>query len=248
METYAHEQTVVSETVAPVDGDLSPGVCVSNEEEFADHSVLRRCLRKRACWILGVVVTVLAAGGVLAAVLVKHEKSNNGKGGAPKKMSAAYYRERFRVFRSIAGRLSSDTSAFVQSGTPQSQALDWMVFHDTTIDHAAPPDSAFTQRYAMLVLFYACGGEAWQGFANVGGIDKQGDTATCNWKDSDSSFVVCDVADEIVELILISRRLIGQLPNEIQLFTSLRTLALSENLLEGAFPDNMFGQLTQLGM
>ena len=109
----------------PVDDDCSPGVGINSEEEYElnndYYTVGPFKVSKRNCWILGVVIVVLAAGAVLATVVIKTKGNSEGSGsggGAPSsvKQSAAYYQERFAVFRPTAGRLSA-TSALVQSST-----------------------------------------------------------------------------------------------------------------------------------
>jgi hypothetical protein len=226
--------------------DSSPGVCVPDEEyESNDYFKLGTFkVNKRKCWVLGVVAVALAAGAVLTAVVLKSNETGSSAetGASGLQQSEEYYQERFAVLRPAAGRLSSP-SVLVQSETAQSQALDWMVYRDTTLSHKQLDATQFAQRYAMLVLFYACGGEEWQGF--VDSIDQQGDIATCQWEGTD--FLKCNADNEISELNLKYRRVVGQLPAEMKHLTSLQTLELSDNFIEGSLPEGMFDEMTDVG-
>ena len=238
MESHVADACTVADAV-------HPGVCVADEEyDSNDVYKLGRCkFNKRTCWVMGVVAVVLVAGSVLAVmVLNKRGDSVNAGAASTPQQSQAYYKERFTAFRPIAGQLSM-SSVFVQSETPQSKALDWMVYKDTTLSHQKIDATQFAQRYAVLVLFYTCGGEQWQGFPV--NIDKQSGTETCQW-DGDH-FLTCNSENAITELQLVNRRLSGQLPDEISLLTSLQLLDVSDNFIQGTLPKGMFDKMTALG-
>ena len=243
--------------------DTSPGVKVANEEFDDMHQKCGCCAYSNrrsngnvTFWVLAILTVLVVAGGTLTAVILmsKNESTSNEAAendGSLKQRSEAYYKERYEVFRQIAGGVST-SEAQIQSDTPSSKALDWMVYKDTTIPHellqqsnldAASTLTQFNQRYAIMVLFYACGGEEWQGFVSHN-IEQQGHIDTCLWDDDD--FVACNDVHEVVELQLDFRRLGGTLPAELRVLTSLETLDISYNFLDGTVPDNLFQGMSNL--
>jgi hypothetical protein len=255
--------------------DTTPGITVANEEvDEMNRKTLFGCGGRRggsrrantgsiSFWMLAVITVMIVAGGTLTAVIMMSNRDRNGNSssigaatendGPPKQQqqSESYYKERFEIFRSVAGRISA-TTALVQSGSPPSKALDWMVYHDTTIPHEAllsksgddtSSSTSFIQRYIIMVLFYACGGEQWQGFVSST-IELQGHIDTCLWIGDD--FIACNDFNEVVELKLDFRRLGGQLPLEMRALTTLETLDMSYNFLEGSLPNNLFDVMTNL--
>jgi hypothetical protein len=99
------------------------------------------------------------------------------------------------------------------------------------------------QRYALMVLYYANDGEAWsstfvQGWAESG-------VHECSW-----SYVACDSnsnSNNITELVTgKGMKLVGSLPAEIALLSSLEHLNLFNNRLEGNLPATLFS-LSNLG-
>jgi hypothetical protein len=249
--------------------DTNPGVTVANEEFDDMHRkslcglASRRSNGSVSFWMLAILTVLVVAGGTLTTVILMSQSKQNDDStsgaasemdGSLKERSEAYYQERYEVFRQVAGRVSEST-AQIQSDAPSSKALDWMVRQDTTIPHelllqeqsndasSNTTLTQFIQRYAIMVLFYACGGEEWQGFISYN-IEQQGHIDTCLWDDDD--FVSCNDLNEIVELKLDFRRLGGTLPAEIRALTSLETLDISNNFLDGTVPDQMFQEMTNL--
>ena len=181
-----------------------------------------------------------------------------------------YYQERYESFYQVLMNTFGDDEPslsilFATPDIPQYQALDWLVYTDTTIVSHATDTAAVTstpillQRYIIMVLYYSCGGEAWQMDIPIAGssgndrlttIERLGHIETCEWGRtlSDRSFIVCDtVTKEIVALQLDQKRLIGQLPKELFALSSLVSLDLSYNFLKGTVPSNMFRQMIKLG-
>jgi Leucine rich repeat len=219
-------------------------------------------VHKRTCWIAVVIFVMVLAGSILAVTIVapgaNHDSAHNGGTVAdltsPKTdrtHSDDYYKERWTVFRAalvgVASMSSSTSAALLQPDTPQSRALDWMVYQDSTVSHSwgnsessATAKQQFLERYAVLVLFYACGGEEWSITTKSGdNVDQESHVETCQW-----DFVACDDIKFIVELKLSNRRLIGQIPNEVQLLSSLQTLDLSANFLRGTLSNDLWQGLS----
>lgn len=209
------------------------------------------CCKNRRTKLLFLAATTisLVLVGVLLTVAMLGNNNNDddialGKNAARGSIqnSEAYYKERFSVFRTAAEQLSSPSS-FAQFTTPQSLALDWMLHQDSTVSHSPLEQMQFEQRYSMLVLFYACGGEDWQGFEESR-LDEQIAVPTCQWNGAD--FLRCNDDNVIVYLNMTNRQLVGQLPDEIQHFSSLNTLDLSDNFIEGTLPATIFDAMKNL--
>jgi hypothetical protein len=215
-------------------------------------------VHKRTCWIAIVFFVMVLAGSVLTATIVVPGASHDAhKGGtvadstSPKPdriHSDGYYKERWTIFRAglvgVASLSSSTSAALLQPDTPQSRALDWMVYQDSTVSHSWSSESnakqQFLERYAVLALFYACGGEEWSITTKSGdNVDQESHVETCQW-----DFVACDDNALIVELKLSNRRLIGQIPNEVQLLSSLQSLDLSTNFLRGSLSNDLWEGLS----
>ena len=242
-------------------------------------------------WCLAVVTVLIMAAGTLTAVLLRTSISRtNTTNTSPQSPAStnilrteSYYQERYELFSGILITTFDKNGAGLWStqlttpDTPQYHALQWLVYDDTTIaSHAA--DSAVVvavdasvpsyitsllQRYIIMVLYYACGGEGWQmGSASsttattttttpAGNIEALGHIDTCEWGDAlqDPNFIVCDPTTgrkEIVTLQLDQKRLIGQLPNELFVLSSLVTLDVSYNFLKGTIPSDLFHQMIHL--
>jgi hypothetical protein len=220
--------------------DPVPGVAVSLEDTNNDASTIRLAglsVHKRTCLIAIVGTVVLVAAVVVGIIFITGNDSSSDTGEVVH--SEEYYKERYNKFRPVIGRLSNP-SALVQPGTPQSQALLWLVDKDATLSHFTIDETQLAQRYALLVLFYACGGEQWQGFEAT--LDKLGSVDTCSL----GEFVTCK-GNQVVGLDLAERRLIGQLPDEIGLLTNIQTLNLIDNFLKGTIPKTISGTLSNLG-
>lgn len=225
--------------------------CLSFQEDFA-NTPERKCVRhrKKSMWIVIVALTVLVGIAVIATVSIvskdttKHSVSDKGDN-SQVIQSDAFYQERFAVLSPLVG-MYSEASTFLQTGSPQSLALKWLVYNDQTIDHTSISDQKqLRQRYAMMVLFYACGGEGWQGFDQKGFLSEQVDTQTC---DLDIKNVIdCEKeSQEVTALTLASSRLGGVLPEELSLLTKLEVLDLSDNFLKGTIPESYYENLTNL--
>jgi len=176
----------------------------------------------------------------------------------------AVTRQRFTDLRILLADYS-DPIAFSDPRSPQSKALTWLAYEDTTVkleavvgvgsaggddetsaaatagDEASSADHHhLLQRYAIMVLFYACSGEDWRGFVTP--LARQPDVHECDF----FGFKCDGDGDRITEVNLDLQRLVGQLPDEIGLLTSLKKLYMAQNFLEGEIPGTIY-DLTNLG-
>ena len=231
-------------------------------------------------WCLAVVTVLIIAAGTLTAVMLRMSMNTTGTANTAQSSpniprTESYYQERYKIFyQTLMNTFEKEGSSSLSTllttpDTPQYQAFHWMVYDDTTIvSHASDTTSTsitiaqepssetpLIQRYTIMVLYYACGGEAWQissassTSTTAENIEGLGHIDTCAWGTSlnDPDFIVCDTTtEEIVTLQLDQKRLIGQLPNELFVLSSLVTLDASYNFLKGTIPSTMFNQMIHL--
>jgi hypothetical protein len=129
----------------------------------------------------------------------------------------------------------SDPVVFVDPKSPQSQALDWLVFEDLLLESTLNS----LQRYALIVFAFATNVDIWRG---VDAWYKLPDKHECTFVGVD-----CNADREVTGISLSSRKLTGRLPDEIGMLTTLTSLDISRNSLEGKIPASVFEKLTKLG-
>jgi hypothetical protein len=186
---------------------------------------------KKSTWLLATTMILIVLGAVLAAVLSENS-SGDGNGNPAKTPSPAYdYEERFTVFRN-ALITKSDPTTFFDPDSPQSLALQWLVYRDQTI--SLDNLDRLTQRYVIMVLYYACGGENWLAYTTP--LVEEVETNECDLEDFD-----CDEFGNVTSVTLYQRGMAGRLPFEIGLLSALTELDLYSNDLEGAIPDSIYG-------
>jgi hypothetical protein len=187
---------------------------------------------KKITWLFATTMIVIAIGVVLAAAL-PGKSSGDGTGNPAKATSPAYdYEERFMVFRNVL-ITKSDPTTFFDPDSPQSLALQWLVYQDQTI--SLDNLDRLTQRYVIMVLYYACGGENWRGIITTPLVEEV-ETNECDLKDFD-----CNEFGNVTAVKLKERGMVGRLPFEIGLLSALTELDLYNNDLEGAIPESIYG-------
>jgi len=141
-------------------------------------------------------------------------------------------------------------------GSPQFRAYEWMIWEDLVVDDAAAPlgDDRMLQRYAMATIYFATGGpHSWaQTYQWLNHSLHE-----CDWNADDAAKTMANLPsscvnqaaggnDEtsdafITHLLLKQNQLMGTIPEEISLLSSLIVLNLEGN-------DELYGSLpTQLG-
>jgi Leucine-rich repeat (LRR) protein len=110
-------------------------------------------------------------------------------------------------------------------GTPQNLAAQWMLNEDTLTEDLS--EEKQIQRYGLTTFYYSTGGAAAWGAQRRQASSSSwlsADTDDCNW-----SFIVCNSDQEIVALELIppAPMLMGSLPAEIGLWTSLAQFVIN---------------------
>jgi len=121
--------------------------------------------------------------------------------------------------------------------SPQSAALQWL---RRPINEGFS-DARMLQRYALAVLYFATGGDTGNWITTSLWLTGSNE---CLWYTTSESSVLCssgaDGSDNLyLELNLSQNGLVGSLPPEIAMLTSLRTIRLSQNELTGAIPSSL---------
>jgi hypothetical protein len=132
--------------------------------------------------------------------------------------------------------LTVDTSTWLDPNSPQSRALDWLVYKDTTVNNNT--NNKLTQRYALMVIYYACSGPDWTTTSRP--LEQQVTVDEC-----DFDGITCDANREIAQMAWTAQKITGQLPDEIGLLRKLTFLGVSENYLVGTIPKSIY-ELTDL--
>ena len=130
---------------------------------------------------------------------------------------------------------------FEREGSPQQRALDFMATKDALLlDVPSTFDDTykFLSRYALAVLFYSTNGPAWSTDLNfLQPMD------TCFWYNS-SLFhraVICDeITGAITGLHIAGNNMVGTIPEELGLLTTLVTLNFESNTLRGSIPSAIY--------
>jgi hypothetical protein len=109
-----------------------------------------------------------------------------------------------------------DRRALSSPGTPQYQALHWLVYNDpANLDFEHVPPDELLERFVMVLLHFSTGGENWK---NSSGFLSS--LSVC----SSWNGVVCE--PRVVEIHFDSNNLRGQLPTELGLLTNLQYIIL----------------------
>lgn len=117
--------------------------------------------------------------------------------------------------------------ALVSAGSPQFQALDWIVKNDENV--AGLPDFSLLQRWFLTTMYYSLGGGQWS-FSQSWLTS----TSECNWYG-----VTCDVQGKVDSIDLSRNNVAGTLPDEVFVVSSLTDLRLESNGISGRIPSEL---------
>ncbi|CAB9511229.1 expressed unknown protein [Seminavis robusta] len=124
--------------------------------------------------------------------------------------------------------------ALQNTASPQSKAYEWL---KDDFDIAGIYDAdRLLQRFALATLFYSAGGESWDHRGGWLSSDNE-----CTWWMGSKSVgywpaEVCDESSSYVIMVLIENGLVGTIPQEISLLSSLEQMHLEDNQLSGRVP------------
>jgi len=147
----------------------------------------------------------------------------------------------------FAGVLSRDPTP----GSPQEQALTWLVMDDIRETGLLCPNSKnkykLTERYIMAVFYFSLGGDSW----NACGHNMQCNTLKhedpylsnndyCNWYGVTCIWDIKKKVQVVTEIILDKNNLSGTIPNEIGHLSQLEALSLRRNNIVGQIPAELY--------
>lgn len=137
---------------------------------------------------------------------------------------------RYRDIRTkILGAMSSLTfgniEAFSDDTSPQSQALNWLVYEDPA--KLDPSSIDLVQRFLVANLWYNMGGLLWKSVSLW-----KTSASECDWFG-----ISCNSGTlRVQRIVLEDNNLVGTIPLEIGGFSSLTNLRLGNNLIAGTIP------------
>lgn len=122
----------------------------------------------------------------------------------------------------------TDPAAFENPESPQSRALDWIVYDDEL--QLLPNDAATIQRYICMVMYFGNGGENWD-FPQPA-VEWGSGVHECEW-----DYITCESNMTVGKLNLLELGLTGSLQAEMVHLSQLSSLDLGRNKLsEVSFP------------
>lgn len=214
----------------------------SADEVKTTHIVQRRggCTKKRLFVSLTVILFLIIACTILG-VSVK------------KKREEEVLEEHLDRFEAIVDFVSqhSDEGKLADANSAQFKAAHWMAFDDSkNLPFHGP---RFLQRYALMTLYFATGGENWLYDLNFASPDRD----ECHWnhqfrQSHGASYelgVDCDNDNQVTSVAIDAMGLTGTLPSEVSLLTNMQQLSLRSNSLSGDIPNlHTMTQLTSLSL
>jgi len=122
--------------------------------------------------------------------------------------------------------------------TPEEAAVIWLI-ENTNISVGDPLDEfRLTQKYALLVLYYATQGESWTN--KDGWLDPNTDECEWNGIECESMLINGNSQDVVSEIDLVDNNLNGDFPADIALLQGLQVLDLWDNpKLTGQIPTSI---------
>jgi Leucine-rich repeat (LRR) protein len=224
-----------------------------SREEKPKHLVRKKLLNLTARLCLGILCIMV--GLLVVAWVVRRRDDKESTEDLVQSGNLAARLEAAMNFLSESN--ISDREALVTTGSPQQKAVQWMVTEDP--QSRAIPDTtfssdaiAFAQRYALVVFFYATGGDTtWE--SDLSFLSNQHE---CGWfqEQAMAGFiaeeygvgVTCGAEMRAVNLFIPSNGLSGSLPPELTQLRELTLLGLPHNGLDQELDDGVFQALSQL--
>jgi len=136
----------------------------------------------------------------------------------------------------------SSSDDLSKDGSPQQFASRWISRHDLlelTVPERKDDNNyrAFITRYAAAVLYFSLGGSEWNDNCHF-----LSDKGICEWNKQNELVmlgIVCDDNNEPKDITMPSNNMIGTIPTEIGLLTSLEILVFKTNKVSGTLPSEM---------
>jgi hypothetical protein len=153
-----------------------------NDSSFDAEQIVKPCTKKRRTIITLAVFFVLVVLVVVLPLVLKN-KTDDAPDDAPDDADIDFAK-RYTFIQSAVAPYSQPSS-FVQQDSPQSQALQWLVYQDKTTRNINMDDTSssvvdkIAQRYALMVFYYACGSVAWNSIITP--FEDQVDVSECDF-------------------------------------------------------------------
>lgn len=126
-------------------------------------------------------------------------------------------------------RITTSIVGVILPGTPEQDALDWLVSVDQT-NTCNDGGVALTERFVLALFFYNTGGENW---SNRNGWLSLSDH--CTW-----AGIECTVDQRVGTISMNQNNLLGEIPSALSSLESLSVLKLFDNALEGTIPSSLY--------
>eukprot|EP00980_Cylindrotheca_fusiformis_P007191 scaffold1514_cov118-Cylindrotheca_fusiformis.AAC.11 len=210
----------------------------------------------RRCWIIIGVVFLAVIGGAVGGALAAGGDSSENPASTIPPATESPLSERFIEGQSLLTDVSSQKS-LSDRGSAQFNALSWLA----DIDTGTPMEDGeqLRSRYIMAVFYYSLDGPSWVDTTN----EWLSEADECSWNG-----VTCNTENQLQSIVLDSfMNIAGTVPSELQLtmpfstetldlkknnvaglgaaLSSLKTLDLSENGMQGNFPSAIY-EMTNL--
>jgi Leucine-rich repeat (LRR) protein len=216
------------------------------------HLVRKQLLKVTAKLCVGILCIML---GLLAVAWIVHRREDRISDAEQAGSNLAGQLEAAMNF--LTENNISARQALVTTGSPQQKAVQWMVAEDAlslTIPATAftSEATAFVQRYAFVVFYYATGGDTtWESDLSFLSSEHE-----CGWfqEQAMAGFIgeeyavglSCGTDMVAVNLFIPSNGLTGSLPPELTQLRELTLLGLPHNQLDQELDDGIFQSLSQL--
>lgn len=139
--------------------------------------------------------------------------------------------DRFEYLSQVVANISPN---YIQSGTPQADAFEWMTTRDP-INWSKLQDRELLERYIFTVFYFSMGGNEWNNDRNW-----LSELHICNWRGLE-----CYLDVVVVDIFLEENGMIGRLPVELSNVIDLESISIELNVVEGVIPSE-FGALTKM--
>jgi len=251
---FEDQQPVEVDTIAascvPRDNVMDhddPWIDLDDPERDAQgvHKSLGICALSWTCWCPAMLLFMLVIGTVVLTNVITQNKNNSiSSMNNDTKLPTEPPLDSAQLQLLLQERLQvhSSSAAFLQVTSPQAQALQRMLSDQDGSDkyRALLQAPNLEQRFALLVFAMSCGVNDWNEGVVVPWTKMDPQTHECDWDgvqctlDNSSNKVVTSIQLPEVDLV-------GTLPAELAFLTHITSLDFSNNRLEGALPDALFG-------
>jgi len=185
--------------------------------------------RRRKCAYCGIILlAIVAIFSVFGVLMHMHGEEHDDR--------------TRQVYEFLTTKQVSSVEDLAKTGSPQNQAAHWIANFDAEridIPSAEQDSYRFIQRYSLVVLYYALGGEKWGTQLNFLSRDHE-----CGWneditdenKEVFAVGVSCNTLLHADSLLIPSNNLQGSIPDEIRHFDKLKFISLKHNEVSGEIP------------